>query len=185
MPSNSSKFLMGHFRFFRWLRPLAFGMILSLAPAVHAQEDHAFWDRVQFGGALGVSVGSGYTDILVAPSALYRFNDYLAAGTGLQVSRVKVDAYSSWMYGASAIGIVSPIEEVQVSVELEQMRVNNSFREAYYPGRPDESFWNTALYFGLGYTNGDVTVGVRYNVLFDKDKLVYNDAFMPFVRVYF
>jgi hypothetical protein len=31
----------------------------------------------------------------------------------------------------------------------------------------------------------NVTIGARYNVLFDKDKNVYGEAFMPFVRVFF
>ncbi|UMY66603.1 MULTISPECIES: hypothetical protein [unclassified Flavobacterium] len=170
---------------YKAIKALTFGLILSMSVTLQAQEDPAFWDRVRFGGSLGVSVGSGFADILVAPSALYSFNQYLAAGTGLQLSHVRVDDYKSWMYGASLIGIVSPVEEVQVSVELEQMRVSNTFDEDRYPGRPNETFWNTALYFGLGYNSGDVTVGVRYNVLFDKDRFAYNDAFMPFVRVYF
>lgn len=167
------------------LKTLIFGLILSMPVTVRAQEHTAFWERVRFGGAVGLSVGSGYTDLLVAPSALYSFNDYFALGTGLQVSHVRVDEYKSWMYGASLIGIVSPIEEIQLSVELEQMRVSNTFDEEFYPGRTNERFWNTALYVGLGYNNGNVTIGVRYNVLFDKDRLVYNDALMPFVRVYF
>ncbi|HLN96255.1 MAG TPA: hypothetical protein VK183_11535 [Flavobacterium sp.] len=176
---------MASLRFLPALRSCAYGIILLLSVTARAQGDSAFWDRVRFGGAVGVSVGSGYTDLLVAPSALYSFNEYFAVGTGLQVSHVRVDEYKSWMYGASLIGIVSPIEEIQLSVELEQMRVNNTFDDEFYPGRPNEHFWNTALYLGLGYNNGNVTIGVRYNLLFDKDRFVYNDALMPFVRVYF
>jgi hypothetical protein len=30
-----------------------------------------------------------------------------------------------------------------------------------------------------------VTIGARYDVLFDNDRSLYGSAFMPFVRVYF
>ena len=66
-------------------------------------------------------------------------------------------------------------------VELEELRVNQEFTQIDY-GR---NFWNTALYLGLGYHTDNVTVGVRYNVLYDADDFVYSEAFMPFVRVYF
>lgn len=159
---------------------------LFLSGWVSAQNGGDFWGRVRYGGAVGAGFGSGYTDLLVAPSAIYSFNDYVAAGVGLQGSYVRVkDQYDSWIYGASLIGIVTPIEEIQLSVELEEMRVNNTFSYAGLPEEVKDNFWNTALYLGLGYNTGDVTIGVRYNVLFDKDKFVYNEAFMPFVRVYF
>lgn len=144
-----------------------------------------FWDKVRFGGALGAGFGSDYTEVMVAPSAIYEFNDYVAAGVGLQGSYVRLkNEYDSWIYGASLIGIFTPIENIQLSVELEQLRVNTTFSPSDTPEITD-NFWNTALYLGAGYSTGNVTVGVRYNVLFDKDKFVYNEALMPFVRVYF
>jgi hypothetical protein len=163
--------------------------MLCFACHLHAQGQEAsgdFWSRVRFGGAVGASFGSNYTDLMLAPGALYSFNDYFAAGVGLQGSYVRVkNEYDSWMYGASVIGIVSPVEEIQFSVELEQLRVNNTFSYVELPEEVHDDFWNTALYLGLGYSTGDVTIGVRYNLLFDEDKFVYNEAFMPFVRVYF
>nr|WP_315243248.1 hypothetical protein [uncultured Flavobacterium sp.] len=43
-----------------------------------------FWDKVQFGGGLGLGFGSGYTDISVMPSAIYNVNEIVAVGVGLQ-----------------------------------------------------------------------------------------------------
>lgn len=147
--------------------------------------ENEFWKKVQFGGGFGLSIGSGFTNISVAPSAIYNFNDLFAAGIGLQGSYIKVsdlDAkYNSYIYGGSLIGLITPLEEIQLSVELEQLRVNQEF-PAF---RVKDNFWNTALYLGAGYFTGNVTVGIRYNVLFNRDDLVYNEAFMPFVRVYF
>lgn len=144
-----------------------------------------FWDNVQFGGGFGASVGSGYTDITLAPSAIYNFNEYVAAGVGLQGSYVSSKNYfSSAIYGASLVGLFNPIEDVQLSIELEQLRVNSTLKDIGYPDIKD-NFWNTALFLGGGFRADNVTIGARYNVLWNKNDYVYSGAFMPFIRVYF
>ena len=118
---------------------------------VFSQEDEpvktksAFWERVQFGGGLGLGFGTGFTNITVAPSAIYNFNEYFAAGLGVQYSYVKQrNFYQSNIYGGSVIGLFNPIEQIQLSTELEQLRVNTSY-DAFYGGFTDD-FWNTALF---------------------------------------
>lgn len=144
----------------------------------------AFWENVQFGGGLGLSISKDYTDITVAPSAIYNFNDRFAFGAGLQYSNLKrKDYYSSNVYGGSLIGLFSPIEEVQLSLELEEINVNNKYMDL--GGNLQRSFWNTGLYLGGGYRQDNITIGGRVNVLFDKNKDIYGSAFMPFVRVFF
>lgn len=145
---------------------------------------NAFWDKVQFGGGFGLGVGSGYTDITVAPNAIYYFNKYVGLGAGLQGSYNKVrDRYSAVLYGVNSIAIYNPIDEVQLSLEVEQVRVNVTYNTI--PNRIYDNFWNTGLYLGAGYRTGNVTAGLRYNVLFDKNKSVNSDALMPFVRFTF
>ncbi len=145
-----------------------------------------FWDKVQFGGGLGLGIGSGYTDISVMPSAIYNVNEIVAVGVGLQFGYLSSkNYYSSFVYGGSLIGLINPIPEIQLSAELEQVRVNTKYDEtSLYPDFSD-NYWNTALYLGAGYRNGNVTVGARYDVLFNDDRSLYGSAFMPFVRVYF
>ena len=143
-----------------------------------------FWDHVQFGGGFGLAIGNDFTDITIAPSAVYRFNDMFATGVGLQYSHLKQkDFYNSNVVGGSLIGLFNPIEEVQLSLEVEEVHVNNTYDEMY--GNIKKSFWNTGLYLGAGYCTDNVTIGARFNLLFDKDKDIYGDAFMPFIRVYF
>ena len=146
-----------------------------------------FWKKVQIGGGLGLNFGSGFTDVTVAPSAIYNFNEYVVAGVGLQGSYVRVrNNYESYIYGGSLIGIFNPFEQIQVSAELEQLRVNTNFYESGFLAKDEnDNFWNTALYLGLGYRTENVTVGIRYNVLYNANKSVYSEPFMPFVRVYF
>ena len=145
-----------------------------------------FWDKVQFGGGLGLGIGSGYTDISVMPSAIYNMNEIVAVGVGLQFGYLSSkNYYSSFVYGGSLIGLINPIPEIQLSAELEQVRVNTKYDEtSLYPDFSD-NYWNTALYLGAGYRNGNVTVGARYDVLFNDERSLYGSAFMPFVRVYF
>lgn len=168
---------------------ILFFMCLSFAvycqDNVQNQKKSEFWSNVQFGGGFGLSVGSGFTDVTIAPSAIYNFNKYFALGAGLQGSIVsQKNFYSSAIYGANAIALFNPIEEAQISLELEQVRVNTTFRNTT-TGTIKDNFWNTGLFIGAGYRMDNITVGARYNVLFDKDKSVYSDALMPFIRVYF
>ena len=144
--------------------------------------ENNFWKNVQFGGGLGLGFGSGYTDITIAPTAIYNFNEYFSLGTGVQYSYLRQKGFfKSNNYGGSIIGLFNPIPEAQLSVELEQLRVNLTYENIDVT----ENFWNTALFLGAGYRMENVTIGARYNVLFDKDKNVYGEAFMPFVRVFF
>jgi hypothetical protein len=143
-----------------------------------------FWQNVQFGGGLGLSFGSGYTDISIAPSAIYNVNPYLAVGLGLQGSYVSSKGYyDSAIYGASILTYINPIPQIQLSINLNESRVNNSYQTL--GGNYSEDFWNTALFLGAGYRTGNVTIGLAYNVLYDENDNVYGDALTPFVRAYF
>lgn len=145
-----------------------------------------FWDKVQFGGGLGLGIGSGYTDISVMPSAIYNVNEIAAVGVGLQFGYLSSkNYYSSFVYGGSLIGLVNPIPEIQLSAELEQVRVNTDYEETNFRPSYSDNYWNTALYLGAGYRTGSVTVGARFDVLFNDERSLYGSAFMPFVRVYF
>ena len=145
---------------------------------------NAFWERVNFGGGFGLSIGNNFTNITVAPSAIYNFNDYFALGTGLQYSYLKQkNVFTSNVIGGNLIGLFNPVEEVQLSLELEQVYVNNSYQELN--NNPNGNFWNTGLFVGAGYRQDNITIGARLNLLYDRDVDLYGSAFMPFVRVFF
>jgi hypothetical protein len=66
-----------------------------------------FWQNVQFGGGVGLGFGSNYTDISLAPSAIY--NEYIALGLGGQYTYLKQkNYYASHFYGGSIIGLFNP-----------------------------------------------------------------------------
>jgi hypothetical protein len=180
MKKNTLNYLIKRIAFLFFIGS-SFSTFAQQTPEVQVKE--SLWKNVQFGGGLGLGIGSGYTNISVSPSAIYNVNQYFSAGIGLQYSYLQQkDLYKSNMYGGSIIGLVNPISEIQLSLELEQLRVNVDY-EGIVSGSQD--FWNTGLFFGAGYRLDNVTIGARYNVLFENDKGVYGDALIPFVRVYF
>ena len=159
--------------------------LFSQSQAIASKTKSEFWKNVQFGGGFGLNIGSGFTDITLAPSGIYNFNQSFSAGIGLQGSYVSSkNNYSSAIYGVNLISLINPIDDFQISVELEQLRVNRTVMMIGAPNLKD-NFWNTGLFIGCGYGSDNVIVGVRYNVLYKESDFVYNTAFMPFVRVYF
>ena len=165
---------------------------LFFSSLVTAQENTTkpksdFWEKVRFGGGLGINFRNDATDITVAPSALYQPNEHIAFGPGLNYTYQELRDVSTSLYGGSLIVVANPIDFLQISGEFEQLRVNQSVR-----GADIDPFWNTALFLGGGYRlnisgSNLGAVGVRYNVLFDENDVnrVYSSAWQPFVRVYF
>ena len=176
------KYFLNGYKSFLAIITLLFTTITIAQQSNMPQPENQFWKNVQIGGGLGLGFGSGYTDISLAPSAIYNFNEYAALGLGLQYKYLKQKGYyASNLYGGSIIGLLNPIRQIQLSAELEQLRVNVQL-EGSNSGSQD--FWNTALLIGAGYRSGSATIGARYNVLDDKNS-IYGSDFMPFVRVYF
>ncbi len=150
-----------------------------------------FWKNVQFGGGLGLAVGNGFTNISVSPTGYYNFNKTFAVGVGLTGSYVAQEqnpsnfnsiGYKSTIFGGSLIGLMNPIEEIQLSAEVEQLKVNRNFDDDFLY---DDTFWNTALFLGAGYRAQNVTLGVKFNVLHKDDNHVYSQSWVPFIRLMF
>ena len=159
-------------------------VILFTTIATAQTTDDSFWKHVRFGGGVGLSFGDGFFSGTLAPSAIYEFNEQFALGVGLNGTYNSLkNNYKSTIFGGSVIGLFNPIQELQVSAEFEQLNVNRKWEDNL--GIEDQNYWYPALFVGLGYRNENFTVGIRYDLLYDEDKSIYADAFMPFVRVYF
>ena len=163
---------------------LIFVTLVMLPKLASAQETtNPFWQKVQFGGGLGISFGNGNFSGTISPSAIYNFNDYFAMGPSLIFSYQSNDFFKSTLYGGSWITLFNPIAEIQLSAEIEQLRVNQELE--FINGSETYNFWNTALFVGAGYRSGPITIGLRYNILYNDNDEVYATAWNPFVRVYF
>lgn len=159
-------------------------LICSFLTFSQNQDDtNDFWRHVRFGGGLGLSFGDGFFSGTIAPSGIYEFNSQFAAGLGLNATYNKQDDFfKSTIFGASLIGLFNPIRELQLSAEFEQLNVNRKFDDSNYE---NQNYWYPGLYMGIGYRSDNVTFGIRYDVLYDKNKSIYADPYIPFVRVYF
>ena len=61
---------------------------MRVAEILSEKQKSDFWNKVQFGGGFGLNIGSGFTDITLAPNAIYNLNQYISIGAGLQGSIV-------------------------------------------------------------------------------------------------
>jgi len=155
---------------------------LSLAQVSADKPLSDFWKNVRFGGGVGLSFGDGFFSGSLAPSAIYQFSPQFAIGLGLSGSYVKSrNDFSSTVLGASILNFYSPIPEIQTSAEFEILNVDRNFESNFV----DENYWYPALYLGIGYNTGNVTVGIRYDVLYDENDSIYAEPYAPFVRVFF
>ena len=160
---------------FKWIALLSLCCICSVSMA----QSSSFWPNVRYGGGIGLSFGQESFQIGLTPSAIYQVNSFTAIGLGLNYSYSKVYDTKFSAVGGSLIGLVNPIPPLQLSAEFEQLWVNRSF------GPLDDSYWLPALYLGVGYATGPVTFGIRFDVLYNDDKSLYANPWLPFVRVYF
>ncbi|WP_265198258.1 alpha-ketoglutarate decarboxylase [Aureitalea sp. L0-47] len=153
----------------------------------YAQEVEApsnFWRNVRFGGGIGLSFGNGFFSGTLAPSAIYQFDQRFALGVGLNGTyNSQKDTYTSTILGGSVISLYNVIPEIQLSAEFEELNVNRSYDASL--GFEDENYWYPALFVGAGFRTNNVTIGVRYDLLYDEEQSIYANAWMPFFRVFF
>lgn len=142
-----------------------------------------FWNKVRFGGGIGLGFANGSFNGSISPSAIYQFNNQFAAGVSLNFNYAKFGDDKLLAYGGSVLSLYNPIPFLQLSAELEQLRINRSFDDTVI--RLERNYWAPALLLGLGYTNQNFTIGIRYDVLYDDVDSIYANAWLPFVRVYF
>lgn len=143
-----------------------------------------FWQNVRYGGGLGLNFGNGFFTATIAPSAIYQFNDKAGLGLGLNATfNNQRDFFKTTVLGGSVIGLYNVIPEIQLSGEFEQLNVSR--RYDIKVDLPNENFWSPALFLGAGFRNGNVIIGMRYNVLHDDEKSIYIDPWVPFVRFFF
>jgi len=188
---------MKSFPFFAQKSIFLFTVFLISVVALHAQNDPStdppkvpkakseFWRDVQFGGGLGLGTGNGFFSATLAPSAVYRFTQNFSAGVGLTGTySSRKDQFNSTILGGSLISLYSPIKEIQLSAEFEELNVSRTYKGSFST-LEDDNYWYPALFVGGGYRANFATIGIRYDLLYDENTSVYQNAWAPFVRVFF
>lgn len=147
------------------------------------KSEGSFMDQLKFGGRVGLSVSSEYKELALAPQAVYKIDDSFSAGLGFNYTYIKErNLFRANSYGISLLGFYNPVNELQLSAELNQSKYNFKFEDNTFP---EQEFWDTALFLGVGYNGGDVVFGLQYDVLFDRDRSPNGSPLMPFIRVFF
>lgn len=143
-----------------------------------AQQNDTFWSNVKFGGGFSLGFGS-QTTIGISPSAIYNFDNGFALGAGLNYLYSEIKDFSTSVYGGSLISLYQTKIDVQLSGEFDYhfAKQKNNF-SSYNTSFP-------ALHLGVAYNQGRFAVGVRYDVLYDKNKSVFASPFSPVIRFYF
>ena len=138
--------------------------------------------KIFFGGGLQLGVSSNYTTFGISPSAIYEFSDTFASGIGVSYTYSKNKLYNIKynVIGLSALALYNPIQQIQLSTEYEEMHIGISGDAAL------DSYWIPAWYVGAAYSMGHrAAVGIRYDLLYDENKSIYDTPFTPFIRIYF
>lgn len=167
----------------KWFLVSLFLLFTYFSFAQYNSSHSPFWDKVHYGGGIGLGFGKDYFNGSISPSAIYQVNQQFAAGVQLNFSYAKIGDNTLTAYGGSLITLYNIIPALQLSAEFEELKIDRNL--AFDGANIKDTYWSPALYLGLGYVHQNFTIGVKYNVLFDEDKSIYSDAFIPFVRVYF
>lgn len=155
----------------------------NLIDAQELRQNNDFWNHTRYGGSFGLSFGDGFFSGSLAPSALYDFNRQFSMGVGLNATySSQKNVYNATVLGGSLIGLFNPIDEIQISAEFEELNVSRNYDDPIFR---DDNYWYPALFMGVGYRSRNVTVGLRYDLLYDDRKSVYANAWAPFIRFYF
>ncbi|NOR28719.1 MAG: alpha-ketoglutarate decarboxylase [Lutibacter sp.] len=147
-------------------------------------EQHRFIDDVRFGGGINIGVGSSYSTFAISPSVIYDFSNTFSAGLSFTYIYVKTKSIinpTTNHYGGSVLALYKPIKNLQLTTEFEQLKVNQK-----YSTIDVTDLKQNALYIGAEYVTGNFSMGLRYDILFDKTtNIIYSSALTPVFRVYF
>ncbi len=141
--------------------------------------------KVHFYGGFGLSFDGNGFQFSLQPGAIYDINDTFKAGAGVQYaygssnSQLVGGNYSYHILGYNFLGLAYPVQQVELSGEYENLFITQKFSD-----RTDK-YWSPSLFMGIGYKFKNFAVGFKYNFLHEDGRSIYNDAFIPYIRIYF
>jgi len=160
-------------------------LLISIAAFSQKKYSSSFsWDQMRYGGRISLELSNNATSVTLAPTAVYQFNDQFAAGGTVSFGYAEfkdVDAYL-FNYGLSILGIYTPIRQIQLSAELEQIFVNETYQG--FRSEIKENYNYQALFVGAGYRVKNVVIGLRYDLLYNENVNLYASPYAPYVQVF-
>ncbi len=139
---------------------------------------------LKFGCGFGLSFVGG-TNIGLSPHLIYDISNKISVGAGLQGNYTSIkDLQKTFTYGANVIGQYNPIPKLTTLLEFVQLKVNTTTENI--GGDIKKDYWDSALFVGAGLNiTPKISLGAKYNLLYDKDESVYTSPIIPFVNITF
>lgn len=138
----------------------------------------------KFGMGFGLNFVGG-TNISLAPNLNYTVSDKIAFGFGLQYNYSAIkDLQSTSTFGGTVATFYSPIKKITTLLEFAELKV--STKTDTPEGETKNSYWDTALFVGAGFNiTNKISIGAKYNMLYNEDESVYTTPIIPFVNISF
>ncbi|CAN0600756.1 unnamed protein product, partial [Ectocarpus sp. 12 AP-2014] len=127
----------------------------------------------------------GGTNISLSPNLIYNVSDNFSLGAGVQGSYNSIkNVQKTTTFGANVIGQYNLSKKLMSLLEFAQLKVNT--KQETPTGEIKDDFWESALFVGAGYNiNNKISIGAKFNVLYDDDESVYSSPIIPFVNITF
>ncbi|MEP3371823.1 MAG: outer membrane beta-barrel protein [Maribacter dokdonensis] len=140
--------------------------------------------RLKFGCGFGLNFLGG-TNISLSPNLIYIVSDNFSLGAGVQGSYNSIkNVQKTTTFGANVIGQYNLSKKLMSLLEFAQLKVNT--KQETPTGEIKDDFWESALFVGAGYNiNNKISIGAKFNVLYDDDESVYSSPIIPFVNITF
>ncbi|MEO9891167.1 hypothetical protein [Aurantibacter sp.] len=140
--------------------------------------------RLKFGLGFGLNFVGG-TNIGLSPNLVYQLSNKVSLAAGLQGNYASIkNLQKTTTIGANAVVLYSPVNKFITLLEFAELNVN---RTTELPtGDVKDKFWESALFLGIGmHLTNNISLGAKYNLLYDKDESVYTSPIIPFVNITF
>lgn len=137
-----------------------------------------------FGCGFGLNFVGG-TSLSLSPNLNYMVSNKVSIGAGLQGNYLSIkDLQSTTTIGGNIIAQYAPTRSLTTLLEFSEL--NASTKRETPTGETKDTFWESALFIGIGYNITDnILLGLKYNVLYDDNQSVYTGPILPFVNVNF
>lgn len=138
--------------------------------------------RLQFGCGFILNFVGG-TNIGLSPNLTYNVSDKVAFGLGMQWNYLALkDIQKTTTYGANTFFEYRPTQKIMTLLEFVQLRASTT-------SEIDDSkvkYWDSALFVGAGFNvTNKISVGAKFNLLYNEDESVYSSPVIPFVNISF
>ena len=138
--------------------------------------------KLKFGCGFGLNFVGG-TNVSISPNLTYNVSNKVALGLGVQWNYLALkDIQKTTTYGVNTVFQYRPSQKIMTLLEFVQLRVSTKSEI----NDRKRNYWDSALFVGAGYyITKKISIGAKYNFLYNEDESVYSSPVIPFVNISF